>query len=75
MTKETERVLSGMYKNEVLDTYMEDLLFCFITTRDLNYWKEYRDAMNLRKGVITGECINVKNENERYKEEENTLGL
>lgn len=78
MTKETERILSGMYKNEVLDAYMGDLLFCFIATGDLSYWRQYRDAKNLRDSAIVEENINdYKNKKDYRKEqeEENILGL
>lgn len=75
MTKETKIVLSGMYKNEALDGYMQSLMDCYIMTGDSIYWAQYCDAMKLRESVITGEPINVRNENEQYKEEENTLGL
>ena len=75
MTKETKMVLNGVYQNEELDNYMSSLMSCFAMTGDLTYWAKYCDAKRLRESVITGECINVRNENEQYKEEKNTLGL
>ena len=58
MNGEPNKEVREKYANKELDIYMRDLMYCFVATKQLNFWEQYKLLIDLRESIINGEFNN-----------------